>query len=101
MSKRAGMKGKRDEDNSNPKTNRKIALILGIILVLAGIAGVFINEDEDDQSVSDNEVAIYTPDEPEYEIEEMSFTKNSEQKSLPAIDESGYNVLMEKILDEN
>jgi len=48
------MKGKRDEDNSNPKTNRKIALILGIILVLAGIAGVFINEDEDDQSVSDN-----------------------------------------------
>lgn len=66
--------------------------------MLAGIAGVFINEDEDDQSVSDNEIATYTPDEPEYETKEMTFTKNSEQKSLPDIDESGYNVLMEKTL---
>jgi dienelactone hydrolase len=72
MDRKADIKSRRHTKDADPKPVRKIALILGIILILAGIIGVFIDsnkesgEYKDDWSVSENGTLSYQSGKLEY-----------------------------------
>lgn len=72
MSKKKGEKVKKQYPVLNSRPDRKITLIMGIILIMAGILGSFIGSDEDTWSVSEEGTLSYKMDKTDYETSDLT-----------------------------
>ena len=74
MSERVKGKVKKQYPALNFRPDRKITLILGMILITAGILGTFISSDENVWSVSEDAILSYKLDKPEYKVSDLTST---------------------------